>query len=79
LLVPSVHEYVVAPVAVNEELSPGHIVDGVAETLTVGVGFTVTVTVAVDVQVPLVPVTVYVVVELGVTIIDVPFPPVLQL
>jgi hypothetical protein len=70
---------VLAPLTVNVALSPGHIVEGVALTVKVGLGLTVTATVAVAEQVPLVPVTVYVVVALGVTVMDVPFQPVLQL
>ena len=51
--------YVLAPLAVNTELSPLHIAAGLADAVTVGNGFTVTVTVAVPVHpAVLVPVTV---------------------
>ena len=67
------------PFAVKVVLLPEQILEGVAEAVIVINEFTVTATVAVAEQVPLVPVTVYVVVEAGVTVMDVPFPPVLQL
>ena len=67
--------YVFAPLAVNTELSPLHIADGLAVAATDGNGFTVTLTVAVPVHpAVLVPVTVYVVVELGVTVLLAPLP-----
>jgi hypothetical protein len=67
--------YVLAPLAVNTELAPLHIADGLADAVTVGNGFTVTLTVAVPVHpAALVPVTVYVVVELGVTVLLAPVP-----
>ena len=69
-----------APLAVNTELAPLHIADGLAETLTVGKEFTVTLTVAVPVHpAVLVPVTEYVVVALGVTVMLAVLPPVFQL
>jgi hypothetical protein len=72
--------YVLAPLAVNSELAPEHIAAGLADADTVGNGFTVNVTVAVPVHpAALVPVTVYVVVELGVTVMLAVVPPVLQL
>ena len=72
--------YVFAPLAVNSELAPEHIAVGLADADTVGNGFTITLTVAVPVHpAALVPVTVYVVVELGVTVMLAVFPPVLQL
>jgi len=55
-------------------LLPEQILEGVAEAVIVINEFTVTATVAVAEQVPLVPVTVYVVVEAGVTVMDVPLP-----
>jgi hypothetical protein len=70
---------VLPPFAVKVVLLPEQILEGVAEAVIVINEFTVTATVAVAEQVPLVPVTVYVVVEAGVTVMDVPFPPVLQL
>jgi len=67
--------YVLAPLAVNSELAPEHIAAGLADADTVGNGFTVTVTVAVPVHpAVLVPVTVYVVVALGVTVLLAPVP-----
>jgi len=67
--------YVFAPLAVNSELAPLHTADGLAAAVTVGNGFTVTLTVAVPVHpAELVPVTVYVVVALGVTVLLVPVP-----
>ena len=64
-----------APLAVNSELAPEHIAAGLADADTVGNGFTVTLTVAVPVHpAVLVPVTVYVVVELGVTVLLAPLP-----
>ena len=69
-----------APLAVNSELAPLHIADGLAVADTVGNGFTVTLIVAVPVHpAVLVPVTVYVVVALGVTVMLAVLPPVLQL
>jgi hypothetical protein len=77
---PVLQLYVEAPEAVSVELPPEHIVAGDAVAVTVGGTFTVTVTVAVFVH-PFasVPVTVYVVVEAGVTVMELPVPPVLQL
>ena len=64
-----------APLAVNSELAPEHIAAGLADADTVGNGFTVTLTVAVPVHpAVLVPVTVYVVVALGVTVLLAPLP-----
>jgi len=72
--------YVFAPLAVNTELAPLHIAAGLADAVTDGNGFTVTLTVAVPVHPAVfVPVTVYVVVELGVTVMLAVLPPVLQL
>lgn len=70
---PGIHEYVVAPVAVNVAELPLQIVAVEVVTLTVGVGLTVIVRVAVPVQpFAAVPVTVYVVVEAGDTVTGVP-------
>ena len=67
--------YVFAPLAVNTEVAPLHIADGLAVAVTDGNGFTVTLTVAVPVHpAVLVPVTVYVVVALGVTVLLAPLP-----
>jgi hypothetical protein len=55
---PGIHEYVVAPLPVNEDELPEQIVDGLAVAVTVGVGFTVTVTRPVLEQPVEVPVTV---------------------
>mgnify|MGYP007001807292 CR=1 FL=1 len=67
--------YVFAPLAVNTEVAPLHIAAGLADALTDGNGFTVTLTVAVpEHPAVLVPVTVYVVVELGVTVLLAPLP-----
>ena len=64
-----------APLAVNTEVAPLHIAAGLADAVTVGNGFTVTLTVVVPVHpVVLVPVTVYVVVALGVTVLLAPVP-----
>ena len=72
--------YVFAPLAVNTDVAPLHIADGLADALTDGNGFTVTLTVAVPVHpAVLVPVTEYVVVELGVTVMLAVLPPVFQL
>ena len=69
-----------APPAVNTELAPLHIAAGLADAVTDGNGFTVTLTVAVPVHpAPVVPVTVYVVVALGVTVMLAVLPPVFQL
>lgn len=79
VVAPVLHRNVIPPEAVNETESPGH-VGGTIQTITqIGAGFTVTVAV----QVPLHPlasvtVTVYVVVALGVTVIDAVVAPVLQ-
>ena len=73
------HRNVIPPVAVNETVSPGHS-GGTAQMIAhVGAGFTVTVVV----QVPLHPlasltVTVYVVVDVGLTVIEAVVAPVLQ-
>jgi hypothetical protein len=66
---------VFAPPAVNVDDEPEHIVDGDAEAVTAGVGLTVTVIEAVLLH-PLanVPVTVYVVVLVGVTVLELPVP-----
>ena len=57
--VDALHVYVLAPSAVNVELAPIQIDDGLGFTVTVGLGFTVKITVcAALVQLPLVPVTV---------------------
>jgi hypothetical protein len=67
--------YVLAPLAVNTDVAPLHIDVGEADAVTVGNGFTVTLTVVVPVQpAALVPVTVYVVVALGVTVLLAPVP-----
>jgi hypothetical protein len=67
--------YVFAPLAVNTEVAPLHIADGLADALTDGNGFTVTLTVAVPVHpAVLVPVTVYVVVPVGDTVLEFPLP-----
>ena len=72
---PVLQLYVFAPLAVSSELSPLHIAAGLADAVTVGNGFTVTLTVAVPVHPSaLVPVTVYVVVALGVTVLLAPVP-----
>ena len=64
-----------APFAVNTDVAPLHIAAGLADAVTVGNGFTVTLTVAVPVHpAVLVPVTVYVVVVLGVTVLLAPLP-----
>jgi hypothetical protein len=66
---------VFAPLAVNTELAPLHIAAGLDDAVTDGNGFTVTLTVAVPVHpAVLVPVTVYVVVALGVTVLLAPLP-----
>jgi len=70
---------VLAPLAVNTELSPLHIADGLAVAATDGNGFTVTLTDAVPVHpAVLVPVTVYVVVDAGLTVVEDVFAPVLH-
>ena len=80
VLPPVFQLYVFAPLAVNTELAPLHIADGLAVAVTVGNEFTVTLTAAVPVHpAVLVPVTVYVVVELGVTVMLAVLPPVFQL
>jgi hypothetical protein len=67
--------YVLAPLALIVELLPVHMDVGLADAVTVGNGFTVTLTVAVPVHpAALVPVTVYVVVVLGVTVLLTPVP-----
>jgi hypothetical protein len=67
--------YVFAPLAVNTEVAPLHIAAGLAVAVTVGNGLTVTLTVAVpEHPAVLVPVTVYVVVALGVTVLLAPLP-----
>jgi len=72
--------YVFAPLAVSTEVAPLHIAAGLAVALTDGNGFTVTLTVAVpEHPAPVVPVTVYVVVALGVTVMLAVLPPVFQL
>jgi len=64
-----------APLAVNTELAPLHIAAGLAVAVTVGNGFTVTLIDVVLLQ-PLakVPVTVYIVVLVGVTVLVFPVP-----
>jgi len=80
VLPPVFQLYVFAPLAVNTEVAPLHIAAGLADALTDGNGFTVTLTVAVPVHpAVLVPVTVYVVVALGVTVMLAVLPPVFQL
>jgi len=80
VLPPVFQLYVFAPLAVNTEVSPLHIADGLAIAVTDGNEFTVTLTVAVPVHpAALVPVTVYVVVALGVTVMLAVLPPVFQL
>ena len=75
VLPPVFQLYVFAPLAVNTDVAPLHIVDELAVAVTVGKEFTVTLTVAVPVHpAVLVPVTVYVVVELGVTVLLAPVP-----
>ncbi len=70
---PGIQVYVVPPLAVNVVEAPTQIVFGDALAEIVGSGFTVTVTFAVFEQPdPLVPVTVYVCVELGETETEVP-------
>ena len=67
--------YVLAPLALSVVLDPEHIDDDVADAVTVGNGFTATLTDAVPVHpAVLVPVTVYVVVPLGVTVLLAPLP-----
>jgi hypothetical protein len=66
--------YVLAPLAVNVEVCPLHIDVGLADAVTVGNGFTVTLTVVVAVHTSLTPVTVYVVVEVGDTVLLEPLP-----
>ena len=67
--------YVLAPLALSVVLDPEHIDDDVADAVTVGNGFTATLTDAVPVHpAVLVPVTVYVVVLVGVTVLELPEP-----
>ena len=80
VLPPVFQLYVFAPLAVNTDVAPLHIAAGLAVAVTDGNGFTVTLTVAVPVHpAVLVPVTVYVVVVLGVTVMLAVLPPVFQL
>jgi hypothetical protein len=80
VLPPVFQLYVFAPLTVNTDVSPLHIVDGLAVALTDGNGFTVTLTVAVPVHPSaVVPVTEYVVVELDVTVMLAVLLPVFQL
>lgn len=67
-ILPGIQLYVVAPVALNDEVLPAQIVPGVAVDATVGVVPTVTVTVPFAEHPPVVPVTVYVVVAAGETV-----------
>jgi len=72
--------YVVPPEAETVVELPLHIVEGDAEAEMAAVELTVTVTVLVPIQpAALVPVTVYVVVEPGLTVMDAPVAPVLQM
>ena len=75
VLPPVFQLYVLAPLAVNTEVAPLHIAAGLAVAVTDGNGLTVTLTVAVpEHPAVLVPVTVYVVVALGVTVLLAPLP-----
>jgi hypothetical protein len=76
LVLPVFQEYVSAPLTVSIACVPLHTVAFI--TLTIGIGFTVTVTVAWFVHPGVVAVTVYVVVVEGVTVIEVPVPPLLH-
>lgn len=76
---PGIHVYVEAPVAVRFVHCPGQIEPGEALAETEGLGLTVTVATADAVDpVGVVPVTVYAVVIVGLTVILEPEPPVLQ-
>jgi hypothetical protein len=72
LKLPGIHVYEVAPEPVRSVEPPLQMVGLVAVAVTVGVGFTVTVTCAWLEHPPLVPVTVYVVVVVGVTVTGFP-------
>ncbi len=62
-VVPGTDVSVDAPLAVNVDEFPAHIV--AESTVTVGNGFTVSIPVALAVQLPAVPTTVYIVVDVG--------------
>jgi len=80
VLPPVFQLYVFAPLAVNTDVDPLHIAAGLAVAVTIGNEFTVTLTVAVpEHPAAVVPVTVYVVVPLGVTVMLAVLPPVFQL
>lgn len=66
---PGIQVYVVAPLPVNVAELPEQTAVDVVAIFTVGLGFTINEIVRVFVQIPLVPLTVYVVVVVGVTII----------
>ena len=72
VILPGIHVYVVAPVAVSVELLPVQIEVGDADEATGGAGETVTANVAVLEHPLVVPVTVYVVLAVGATVTGVP-------